>query len=291
MWFLGIPVIQGRKLELAENNYDHFLPYAKDAYLTGHQLAIEKAREASQYPQDPELRKKLLHEAFSMEAFACHFLTDSFASGHIRTPRVEMGKATTLGKDGHLLCKYMHDEDNKYGLRVTNLRGDKWITYGDGMLLKEKSKDNLNVAAEAVQKSVDQVYEAYTNPSGSLDPSEVTDLLPFVDQEERNNSPMFQMIDGKLLRRSDLNDLQGTTTTASWWGPTTVAMLQEDFLRKQRFRGAYDTLARAPKDNYRRNLTSCWLSLGKKESWIQKQRTKSLVVSGSSAFPLYREGS
>ena len=84
MWFLGIPVIQGRKLELAENNYDHFLPYAKDAYLTGHQLAIEKAREASQYPQDPKLRKKLLHEAFSMEAFACHFLTDSFASGHIR---------------------------------------------------------------------------------------------------------------------------------------------------------------------------------------------------------------
>ena len=137
-----------------------------------------------------------------------------------------MGIATTLGKDGHLLCKYMHDEDNKYGLRVTNLRGDKWIAYGDGMLLKEKSKDNLNVAAEAVQKSVDQVYEAYTNPSGSLDPSQVTDLIPFVDQEERNNSPMFQMIDGKLLRRSNLNDLQGTTTTASWWGPTTVAMLQ-----------------------------------------------------------------
>ena len=92
----------------------------------------------------------------------------------------------------------MHDEDNKYGLRVTNLRGDKWIAYGDGMLLEEKSKDNLKVAAEAVQKSVDQVYEAYTNPSGSLDPSQVTDLIPFVDQEERNNSPMFQMIDGKL---------------------------------------------------------------------------------------------
>ena len=56
----------------------------------------------------------------------------------------------------------MHDEDNKYGLRVTNLRADKWIAYGDGMLLKEKSKDNLQVAAEAVQKSVDQVYEDYT---------------------------------------------------------------------------------------------------------------------------------
>ena len=66
----------------------------------------------------------------------------------------------------------MHDEDNKYGLRVTNVRGDKWIAYGDGMLLKEKSKGNLKIAAEAVQKSVDQVYEAYTNPSGSLDPSQ-----------------------------------------------------------------------------------------------------------------------
>ena len=43
--------------------------------------------------------------------------------------------------------------------------------------------------------------------------------------------------------------------------------------------------------NYRRNLTSCWLSLTKKESWMQKQRTKSLVVSGSSAFQLNREGS
>ena len=83
-WFFGLPVKEGRMLELAENNHDHFLPYAKDAYLTGHQLAIEKAREASHYPQDPALKKKLLHEAFSMEAFACHFLTDSFASGHIR---------------------------------------------------------------------------------------------------------------------------------------------------------------------------------------------------------------
>ena len=84
IWLLGIPIKQGRMLDLAENNHDHFLPFEKDAYLTGQQPAIEKAREASQYPRDPAWRKKLLHEAFSMEAFSCHFLTDSFASGHIR---------------------------------------------------------------------------------------------------------------------------------------------------------------------------------------------------------------
>ena len=84
-WFFGIPFKWGRMLHLAENNHDHFLPYAKDAYLTGHKLAINKAREAGEYYGDnADKRKGLLHEAFSMDAFACHFLTDSFTSGHIR---------------------------------------------------------------------------------------------------------------------------------------------------------------------------------------------------------------
>ena len=144
---------------------------------------------------------------------------------YCRTPRVELGRATTLGKDGHLLCKYMHDEDNKYGLRVTNKRGDKWIAYGDGMLLKEESKDNLKYAVEAVRRSVEQLYSAESDPSVSLDPSEITDLIPFVNQEERNNSPMFQVKNGKVHRRLDLNDLQDIATTASWWGPTTVAKM------------------------------------------------------------------
>ena len=85
VWVAGVPVKPGRMMQLAENNHDHFLPHAKDAYLTGHQLAIEKAREAGNYSgNDKDERKRLLHEAFSLEAFSCHFLTDSFASGHIR---------------------------------------------------------------------------------------------------------------------------------------------------------------------------------------------------------------
>ena len=74
----------------------------------------------------------------------------------------------------------MHDEDNKYGLRVTNLRGDKWIAYGDGMLLEGKSRDNLRIVVKAVQISVDQVYEAYSYPTKALDPSMVTELIPFI---------------------------------------------------------------------------------------------------------------
>ena len=84
-WLGPLPMEKGRMLQLAENNHDHFLPYAKDAYLTGHQLAIDTARKAGSYrSSDEDEHKRLLHEAFSLEAFACHFLTDSFASGHIR---------------------------------------------------------------------------------------------------------------------------------------------------------------------------------------------------------------
>ena len=86
----------------------------------------------------------------------------------------------------------MHDEDNKYGLRVTNLRGDKWIAYGDGMLLEGKSRDNLRIVVKAVQISVDQVYEAYRNPTKALYSSVVTELIPFIDIEETNNAPLFQ---------------------------------------------------------------------------------------------------
>ncbi|XP_068698869.1 uncharacterized protein [Montipora foliosa] len=224
IWFGGVPVKPGRMLKLAENNHDHFLPCAKHSYLTGHQLAIKKAQKARKCGRE-EAKRLLLHEALSMDAFACHFLTDMFASGHIRTPRVELGKGTKLGRDGHLLCKYMHDEDNKFGLRVTNKRGDKWIAFGDGMLLKEKSKDNLRIAVEAVQNSVNQVYEAYRNPGKVLDPAVVIDLVPFVDQEEPNNTPLFQVKDGKLHRRSDVYNLQSKKTTTNWWGPTTAALL------------------------------------------------------------------
>ena len=69
----------------------------------------------------------------------------------------------------------MHDEDGKFGLRVTNIRGDKWIAYGDEML--HKSEDNFKHVVEAIQKSVNQVYEAYQDPNKVIDIAEVTNII------------------------------------------------------------------------------------------------------------------
>ena len=82
-WIKGVPIIFGRIMKLAENNHDHFLPFAKEAYETGHAVALEKARKASK-AADQDEKIKLLEEAYSIDAFACHFFTDSFSSGHIR---------------------------------------------------------------------------------------------------------------------------------------------------------------------------------------------------------------
>ena len=122
----------------------------------------------------------------------------------------------------------MHDEDGKFGLRVTNIRGNKWIPYGDGML--HKSEDNFKYVVEATQKSVNQVYEAYQDPNKVIDTAKVTNIIPLVDDEEKNNYPLFQVKpDGKLHRRSNINDLQDANTISNWWGPTTATMLSVQY--------------------------------------------------------------
>ncbi|XP_028403488.1 uncharacterized protein LOC114526167 [Dendronephthya gigantea] len=223
-WWIGeYPVWpwRGNMLRLAEKNFDHFGSRAKRAYETGHGYAIEIARQAGR-SKGKDIGEKLRDMAYSIEAFALHFFTDAFASGHIRTPRAELHSNVTPSLTGDLLSKFMHDEDNKFGLRVTNVRGDKWIAYGDGMLMKNKDKDNFNLVVEAAQTSVDQVIMAYDVPDIKLHPCAVTDFLPFLDEKEKNNTPLFQVKDGEIHLRSDINDLQCKETITDWWGSTTA---------------------------------------------------------------------
>ena len=67
---------------LALINFDHFGGDARIAYNAGHLAALEHAASG----------KNPLHleVAYAMNAFADHFLEDSFASGHIRTPRQKL---------------------------------------------------------------------------------------------------------------------------------------------------------------------------------------------------------
>lgn len=67
----GIPSYLG----LARINWDHFGADARTAYNAGHSKALDVAIAGD------------LEKADAMNAFADHFLEDSFSAGHLRTPR------------------------------------------------------------------------------------------------------------------------------------------------------------------------------------------------------------
>lgn len=117
-----------------------------------------------------------LKVAYFYDAFALHYLSDQFASGHTRSPRKEMNKPQGLSKADSIglfasvadfiLLKalsirntisglfkfnkrrpcwggwdgttgFLHDMDGATGLRVHNKRGDHWIAYGDAQYFLE----------------------------------------------------------------------------------------------------------------------------------------------------------
>lgn len=80
----------------------------------------------------------------------------------------------------------------------------------------------MRIALCAVQASVNQVYDAFLYPDKDVDSSDVTDYIPFADANEKNNYPMFQVKDGKLLRKADLSNLSDPTTKSDWFGWETV---------------------------------------------------------------------
>lgn len=170
---IGIDAIkfipEGRYLQLAQFNWDHFGFDAMIAYFAGHAVATETAARGD------------LSKAYMLDAIASHFLTDYFAAGHISVPRRELhsGKGSIPPWSetiGDLLVKLMHDEGNKRGLTVANMACyspspedkklcRKWTAYGDKFFTDPRNKDNVEQIYKALQTSVDEVYQSYVNKS------------------------------------------------------------------------------------------------------------------------------
>ena len=172
--------------DLLVDNSDHFSLNAEEAYRIGHTLAIRLATEAGNEKNIEKLR-----QAYAMDGFACHFLTDLFASGHIRNQRgplekflekLGFGKIPVLSNLpilnkalspkvlAGILTGAQHQIDGDNGLNVTNAKGEYWRAYGDGWFFNSKNDENSKKAKAATQQSVDEVYQAYAkiHPSDSV---------------------------------------------------------------------------------------------------------------------------
>ena len=235
-------------IRMAQLNLDHFGSDAHTAYNAGHTCAMHAAAAG-----DLEL-------GYSMNAFADHFLGDCFASGHIRTPRKKLhgsskdvqealdfilgvvaGKIKIDGAGGakivvatgavapDLCSKFMHDEDNALGLWVTNARGDRWKAYGDKKLFEKDNAQNAAFMQQALQASVDEVYQAYVT---KIVPSDVNQFAAWKitpNVANGNHSPLFlpdgrYRKDWKNPRSTQYNDPNAYVKWPPWEGYRTLAV-------------------------------------------------------------------
>lgn len=223
-WWL----MPGRYMNLLNSNYDHFGDHAYISYLAGHQVALAQAA-AAHVSGDI----KQLELAYAMNAFASHFLSDRFASGHIRVPRLEMVDHVTPGTIGSLLSSYMHEEESQYGLHVYNARGDTWMAYGDKYYFSPQSEEHRRLLHEALQESATQIYTAYQTGSADI-PDQANKLLPM--PIETNNaanmdiSPLFywDKTNNKLMRRTTTANIYDKHWTSNWWGWSTLLQIRKE---------------------------------------------------------------
>lgn len=231
---LPVPFFHSRYLDLASQNFDHFGADARIAYRAGHAVALETAIEAKN-AQHEEQKLKLLVKAITQELFACHFLTDLFASGHLRTIRRELfnhvqktgwtiGKAYIAG----LLAKEMHDEDNRHGLLVENKRKDEWTSYGDACYFEVVNLENLKNVTETAKEAILSIFNTY------LGKPVVYNFEEYIPCPRKGNptNPLFDVQDGKVMVRKDLKDPKSKAGYEELKSP--VAVLVK--LRTQLFR-------------------------------------------------------
>lgn len=199
---LGIPGY----LEVVSQNYNHFGWNNMVAYVEYHEKALQFAKQSYDVRvSNPATSRALLNKALIFNAYADHYLTDAFASGHIRVPRVQIKDwakdelpGTLRSSRGDLLSMFLHNTESlnlrtrkEEGLRVQNSRGDVWLTRGDGHLnLFATDKDpTLNLPRLAVTESFKDILVAamYGDlPEGVF---QATQLVPF-----QNDIPLIDKL-------------------------------------------------------------------------------------------------
>lgn len=189
-----------------EMAFDHMENNAMIAHHVGHTLAREAAARAH-YINNPREQQAQLAYAYSLEAFACHFLTDHFASGHLRTPSSAL--YFEFGAEiGALLGILMHKEDNNIGLNVANENGDIWKAYGDAHLFESYNKKTRELAINALNIVINEVYKAFE--SGIAPTNEYSAAYKLLPKPMPNNpSPMF-IDDAETMRlyyRANLDNI------------------------------------------------------------------------------------
>ena len=211
-------------IELALANDVHFGWHNVVAYCRHHATALEQARRARETGDPVDWRR-----ARYTNGFADHFLTDAFAAGHIRVPRAQTRAwAAERGYSEKLagtLCKLVHDQDGHVdtlhgdphkhtgaeGLRVTNARGDDWVTRCDNQLFIARVKDPaIEQPVAAVAASCDELLGAYLHGEVVTGEFAALERVPFPH-------PAIESFCAKFTPRIDSGALDALVRSVAWY--------------------------------------------------------------------------
>lgn len=194
----------GRYMWIASYNWDHFGLHAHQVYKAGLAVAMDTAAQAGR--KEGADRQATLLRAYQHLAFACHYLTDSFSAGHLRTPRRHLHDfslshtwANHFASDS--CAEVMHGEDNFNGLWVRNAVGDEWIAYGDGRYFDDVNRANRNVMRAAVRCAIDDVYQSFIAGQPVATPTSLPlmPVLPLSPTNSDNFAPLFYDPEGNAM--------------------------------------------------------------------------------------------
>lgn len=237
---------------LAENCFDHFDHDAWLAYQAGHAVAVDTAITGYNIVSGKDtqtnticasatdhsaclmqLATKNLALAYEENAYANHFLTDHMASSHIRTPFRALVTTRPVASLGAIAGNYMHNEDGKYGVIVTNNSGHYWIAYGDEYYFSDQNTSYRMVIQSALQNSANEIYDAFTK-GYDTDPqsAQLQGLIPTpipvgktvsVDgYVVTQSAPLYQVMNGAVWERKEVNNRFDNEWTPSW---TTIQLM------------------------------------------------------------------
>lgn len=214
LWFAGPGA--GQYIDLAKTNWDHFGQNAVLAYQAGHACVLDLAASAPANETEAQRRQRF-NKVCTMEAFACHYLTDLFSSGHLRTPREALGLEDSSAANP--CAQLMHDEDSYNGLKVSNALGATWIAFGDKRYFDTPNATNASQAKSALACTIGElntVFAGGATPASYSALQVIPDLTIVQRPRNRDNwSPLF-ILDGSMVkRRTSTNDLLDYEWT--WW--------------------------------------------------------------------------
>jgi hypothetical protein len=190
-----------RYVDALANNMDHF-NFSRDPTQDGPALKVYKSGHRAALDEAMKGTPDALNRAMCMEAFACHFLTDSFAGGHVRVPRAELLEVCNYwiaqGKRAGWKAHDQHDEDGDHGVYICSGANPlPWLAYGDGSLFHRDNRLNRYMIFNAMRTALLEIKEAFEKkvaPAQDHTLAVFTHLPYYAYKDPRNNPPMFRVI-------------------------------------------------------------------------------------------------